>query len=53
MKSFIEDVSPALLANIETEFERVSKLDPPQPTKGPVTTVMSLDNLIKHFFFYL
>ncbi|KAI9279535.1 armadillo-type protein [Sporodiniella umbellata] len=35
VKSFIDDVSPALLANIETEFEKVSKMDPPQPSKGP------------------
>lgn len=34
VKSFVEDVSPALLANIESEFEKVSKMDPPQPTKG-------------------
>ena len=34
VKSFVEDVSPALMANIEAEFEKVSKLDPPQPTKG-------------------
>lgn len=34
VKSFVEDVSPALLANIEAEFEKVSKMDPPQPTKG-------------------
>lgn len=30
----MEDVSPALLATIESEFEKVSKMDPPQPTKG-------------------
>ncbi|KAI8882635.1 ARM repeat-containing protein [Backusella circina FSU 941] len=35
VKSFVEDVSPALLANIEAEFERVSKLDPPQPSRAP------------------
>ncbi|KAL9553831.1 hypothetical protein MBANPS3_003097 [Mucor bainieri] len=35
VKSFVEDVSPALLATIEQEFERVSRLDPPQPTKAP------------------
>jgi cytoskeleton-associated protein 5 len=35
VKSFVEDVSPALLANIEAEFDRVAKLDPPQPTRGP------------------
>lgn len=34
VKSFVEDVSPALLATIESEFEKVSKMDPPQPTKG-------------------
>lgn len=33
IKSFVEDVSPALMALIEQEFEKVSKLDPPQPTK--------------------
>jgi hypothetical protein len=27
-------VSPAVLANIDTEFERVAALPPPQPTKG-------------------
>ncbi|KAI7908148.1 armadillo-type protein [Cokeromyces recurvatus] len=35
IKSFVEDVSPALLATIEQEFEKVSKMDPPQPTKAP------------------
>ncbi|KAI9483394.1 MAG: armadillo-type protein [Benjaminiella poitrasii] len=39
VKSFVEDVSPALLATIEQEFERVSKLDPPQPTKAPKGSV--------------
>ncbi|CAO3629819.1 unnamed protein product [Cunninghamella blakesleeana] len=32
--SFVQDVSPALMANIEAEFEKASKLGPPQPTKG-------------------
>ncbi|KAI8071463.1 armadillo-type protein [Gongronella butleri] len=38
--SFVQDVSPALMANIEAEFEKVSKEDPPQPTRGlaPATT---------------
>ncbi|KAI8099122.1 armadillo-type protein [Halteromyces radiatus] len=31
--TFVQDVSPALMATIESEFEKVSKLDPPQPTK--------------------
>ncbi|KAI8334829.1 armadillo-type protein [Chlamydoabsidia padenii] len=31
--TFVQDVSPALMANIESEFEKVSKMDPPQPTK--------------------
>lgn len=39
VKSFVEDVSPALLATIEQEFERVSRLDPPQPTKAPAGAV--------------
>jgi hypothetical protein len=38
----VEDVSPALLATIESEFEKVSKMDPPQPTKGAVTAIVSL-----------
>jgi cytoskeleton-associated protein 5 len=33
--TFVQDVSPALMANIENEFEKVSKMDPPQPTKAP------------------
>lgn len=32
--TFVQDVSPALMANIEAEFEKASKLDSPQPTKG-------------------
>ncbi|CAO3632931.1 unnamed protein product [Cunninghamella echinulata] len=32
--TFVQDVSPALMANIEAEFEKASKLDPPQPTKA-------------------
>jgi cytoskeleton-associated protein 5 len=39
IKSFVEDVSPALLATIEQEFEKVSKMDPPQPSKAPVGSV--------------
>lgn len=42
VKSFVQDVSPALLANIEAEFEKVSKMDPPQPSR---TTVSPLDYL--------
>jgi len=42
VKSFVEDVSPALLATIEQEFERVSRLDPPQPTKAPAGAVSLL-----------
>lgn len=44
VKSFVEDVSPALLATIEQEFERVSKMDPPQPTKAPAGSV-SFDSI--------
>ncbi|GAB5588997.1 hypothetical protein Unana1_03897 [Umbelopsis nana] len=29
-----EDVSPALLATIEAEFNKVASMEPPQPTKG-------------------
>ncbi|KAG1428216.1 hypothetical protein G6F58_000673 [Rhizopus delemar] len=43
IKSFIENVNPALLTIIETEFERVSKLDPPQPTKGSCK-IMNVDD---------
>lgn len=31
--TFVQDVTPALLATIESEFEKVSKSDPPLPTK--------------------
>ncbi|ORZ13461.1 armadillo-type protein [Absidia repens] len=31
--AFVQDVSPALMTNIENEFEKVSKMDPPKPTK--------------------
>lgn len=41
VKSFVEDVSPALLATIESEFEKVSKMDPPQPTKGNAVAMVS------------
>ncbi|ORX54518.1 ARM repeat-containing protein [Hesseltinella vesiculosa] len=34
--TFVQDVSPALMANIEAEFDKVAKLDPPMPTKGAV-----------------
>ncbi|KAG1588318.1 hypothetical protein G6F48_005356 [Rhizopus delemar] len=43
IKSFIGNANPALLTIIETEFERVSKLDPPQPTKGS-RKIMNVDN---------
>lgn len=42
VKAFVEDVSPALLATIEQEFEKVSKMDPPQPTKAPTGAVRFL-----------
>ncbi|KAI9250400.1 armadillo-type protein, partial [Helicostylum pulchrum] len=41
VKSFVEDVSPALLATIESEFEKVSKMDPPQPTKGNAVAMVN------------
>ncbi|OAD02874.1 hypothetical protein MUCCIDRAFT_142534 [Mucor lusitanicus CBS 277.49] len=44
VKSFVEDVSPALLATIEQEFERVSRLDPPQPTKAPAGAAGAADD---------
>lgn len=34
VKSFVQDVSPALLATIEAEFDKVGSMEPPQPTKG-------------------
>ncbi|KAI8051432.1 armadillo-type protein [Syncephalis plumigaleata] len=34
IRAFVQDVSPAVLANIDAEFERVAALPPPQPTKG-------------------
>lgn len=34
VKSFVQDVSPALLATIEAEFDKVASMEPPQPTKG-------------------
>ncbi|KAI8994916.1 armadillo-type protein [Pilobolus umbonatus] len=40
VKAFVEDVSPALLATIESEFERVANLDPPQPSKAPTEAVV-------------
>jgi hypothetical protein len=46
IKSFVEDVSPALLATIEQEFEKVSKMDPPQPTKAPAGSVSFCSFLI-------
>jgi cytoskeleton-associated protein 5 len=45
VKSFVEDVSPALLANIEAEFDRVAKLDPPQPTRGPNNVSKIMDEM--------
>ncbi|KAF7730601.1 Microtubule-associated protein, microtubule dynamics during spindle orientation [Apophysomyces ossiformis] len=32
--SFVQDVTPALMATIEAEFEKVAKMEPPKPTKG-------------------
>ncbi|KAI9595885.1 armadillo-type protein [Syncephalis fuscata] len=34
IRTFVQDVSPAVLTNIDAEFERVAALPPPQPTKG-------------------
>ncbi|KAI7849124.1 armadillo-type protein [Circinella umbellata] len=33
IKSFVQDVTPALMANIEAEFDKVAQMDPPQPTR--------------------
>ncbi|KAI9315486.1 armadillo-type protein [Dichotomocladium elegans] len=33
IKSFVQDVAPALLANIEAEFDKVAQMDRPQPTR--------------------
>lgn len=56
MKSFVEDVSPALLATIESEFEKVAKMDPPQPTKGDVDMVSKAHHpscdVMSNFFFF-
>lgn len=37
VKSFVQDVTPALLANIEAEFDKVAQMDPPQPTRTSVS----------------
>lgn len=34
VKSFVQDVSPALLATIEAEFDKVASMEPPKPSKG-------------------
>lgn len=39
VKSFVQDVSPALMANIEAEFDKVAQMEPPQPTKAPVKLI--------------
>ncbi|KAM3584347.1 hypothetical protein VKS41_003168 [Umbelopsis sp. WA50703] len=36
VKSFVQDVSPALLATIEAEFDKVASMEPPKPSKGNV-----------------
>lgn len=38
VKSFVQDVTPALLANIEAEFDKVAQMEPPQPTRTSVST---------------
>ncbi|KAG0164625.1 Microtubule-associated protein, microtubule dynamics during spindle orientation [Apophysomyces sp. BC1034] len=35
VKSFVQDVTPALMATIEAEFDKVAEMEPPKPTKGP------------------
>ncbi|KAI9254442.1 armadillo-type protein [Phascolomyces articulosus] len=33
VKSFVQDVTPALMANIEAEFDKVAQMEPPTPTR--------------------
>ncbi|KAI9004872.1 armadillo-type protein [Phycomyces nitens] len=34
VKSFVQDVTPALMAIIDTEFDKVAQMEPPKPTRA-------------------